>query len=668
MKRYWSAALVVVAAVVAATTAHAQGSAEFGAGIGYEFGVPLGLNRLPGAINTNPGFDGKGESYNHIFSLGAWLAWPRLFSTSFGLRLSFDLASSVGQFRSDPYKSEAIIDTSGALRTLSRRFTVDPTESMLRFGIGTRYTLGSLLIEPGLWSSIRMASNVTWVEEDADTIPSIEGTTSVAIDDRFLSDPFRYGLSLAGSIRIPLSPGLALQPSIYSRFDILAALRDGQGLRSFSGGLGFAVAFDATAAARGGVVEEPAPVAAADTPSRNPAPVLAPSVQLYSGRDGGRDTNSVVIRVEDVVHRLRMPLLPLIFFDRDASSLPARYTRLQRSEAGTFSLASLAGSTPLAVYHSTLNIVGWRLRREPSAHITITGSVSSDEKPQLAGLRAQSVAAYLRDVWDIDEERIEVREKIHTGSGNAERQVELSATVASILAPVGTQWIARDLVMPAIGAVPMISPESAVGSWTITITQQGRQVARYSDRDSGKPEEQGIILPVPTFRDTPPPLVATLVVIDAAGRRSVAMDTLPILWDSVALQPEGVTKSGRERLRVLLPGNEREDAIPAANDMLFQSLTANVRTGARVRISPLAGDGARGVSTVAARADATGLVARDLLAELNSRGIRLSGLQIEPMPSAESWGASNAPEKSFFSAGTEIVVEQEVDGGGASSP
>jgi hypothetical protein len=657
-------------ALAVTANAYAQGSAEFGAGIGYEFGVPLGLDRLPGAINTNPGFAGRGESYNHIFSLGASLAWPQLFSQSFGFRMSFDLASSLGQFQSSAYESDAIIDGTGTLRTVPRRFTIDLNESMLRFGVGARYTIGSLLIEPGIWSSIRMASNVTWVEEDADTIPSIDGTTIVAADDRFLSDPFRYGLSLAGSIRLPLTPGLALQPSIYSRFDILAALRDQQGLRAFSGGVGFSVAFDATAAARGTVQEEPPPVVAIDTASSNRAPLLAASVQLYSGRDGSRDTNGVIIRAEDVVHRLRMPLLPVILFDRNASSLPAHYARLQRSDVGTFSLASLAGSSPVEVYHSTLDIIGWRLRREPSARITLTGSASRDEKPQLAGLRAQSVAAYLRDVWDIYDDRIEVREKIYTGagSGNAERQVELSSTVASVLAPVGTQWIARDLVMPPIGATPVLSPESAVGSWTITIAQEGRQIARYSDSDSGGAAEHSIILPVPTLRDAPPPLVATLVVIDAAGRRRVVMDTLPILWDSQALQSEGGATRGRERLRVLLTGDAQEGGIPTANDMLFQSLAANVRSGARVRISPLAGDGGNGISPVAARADATSLVARDLLAELNNRGIRLSGLQIDPMPSAESWSGPNASERSFFSAGTEIIVEQEVEGGGSTSP
>jgi hypothetical protein len=150
--------------------------------------------------------------------------------------------------------------------------------------------------------------------------------------------------------------------------------------------------------------------------------------------------------------------------------------------------------------------------------------------------------------------------------------------------------------------------------------------------------------------------------------RHSAMDTLPILWDSQVLQSAGEATRGRERLRVLLPGSEREGAIPAANDMLFRSLSANVRSGARVRISPLAGDGGNGISTVAARADATSLVARDLLAALNNRGIRLSGLQIDPIPSAESWSPSNAPERSFFANGTEIIVEQEMDGGGGTSP
>jgi hypothetical protein len=292
--------------------------------------------------------------------------------------------------------------------------------------------------------------------------------------------------------------------------------------------------------------------------------------------------------------------------------------------------------------------------RERSATITIAGTDAAGERKGSGMERARSVAGYLRRVWGIEERRMKIVERNEQSTGVRGRQVQITSNDADITAPIATQWIARNLVAPSIGATPVIRAEAGIRNWTMTIMQNGERLARYDKDDMGRGIGRGVVLPVPAAGSKPAPLVATLVVRDSAGGETIAVDTLPIIW--AESRGDERVSGGRERIRVLFAGTEGDAPARAANRLLFQSLAAHVRPDARVVITPLATR--QGIQQNGNAPDSVALIARDLLAELRARGIRLSELHIESDPSDSAEGLIGVGNENVVLAGAEVVVEQ----------
>jgi outer membrane protein OmpA-like peptidoglycan-associated protein len=109
------------------------------------------------------------------------------------------------------------------------------------------------------------------------------------------------------------------------------------------------------------------------------------------------------------------PLRNSVFFDMGSSNVPSRYVYLTPSQAMAFKEANLQNTQPdnlnngrsarqLAVYHNVLNIVGDRLRNNPSSAITLVGS--SDNNPTEGKLMAENIKEYLVSNFGINSTRI----------------------------------------------------------------------------------------------------------------------------------------------------------------------------------------------------------------------------------------------------------------------
>lgn len=145
------------------------------------------------------------------------------------------------------------------------------------------------------------------------------------------------------------------------------------------------------------------------------------------------------------------PLLSYIFFEEGEANIPDRY-QLFDSPAQTqmFNDTTIAGGT-LDKYYHILNIYGFRLLKHPEVKLTIVGNndgVTPEEKREgLSQERAQNVYNYLKDVWNISEDRLklEYRDKPKMPSGYEQdpelgkaenRRVELIADEWEIVKPV----------------------------------------------------------------------------------------------------------------------------------------------------------------------------------------------------------------------------------------
>ena len=165
------------------------------------------------------------------------------------------------------------------------------------------------------------------------------------------------------------------------------------------------------------------------------------------------DISTITIK-ETEINRLQ-PLLPFVFFDEDSFTIPSRYRLLQEHEASTFDINGLTSQSKLEVYWSLLDIIGYRLQKNPTASITLTGcnAHKGNEKNNidLSRKRAEQVRLYLHTIWHIPVERCSINARnlpnnasiSHAGyeqdisdAQQENRRVEISSDNFSILEPV----------------------------------------------------------------------------------------------------------------------------------------------------------------------------------------------------------------------------------------
>lgn len=104
-------------------------------------------------------------------------------------------------------------------------------------------------------------------------------------------------------------------------------------------------------------------------------------------------------------------LLPMLFFDEGKGSLPGRYVLYSSpAETNGFTEDTLSGT--MNAYYNYLNIMGLRLRNNPSTTIKLVGTNSQDAADEksvdLSRQRAESAKKYLVDIWGIQPNRITV--------------------------------------------------------------------------------------------------------------------------------------------------------------------------------------------------------------------------------------------------------------------
>ncbi|MEO6047186.1 MAG: OmpA family protein, partial [Candidatus Kapaibacterium sp.] len=166
------------------------------------------------------------------------------------------------------------------------------------------------------------------------------------------------------------------------------------------------------------------------------------------GKDG-KISDTMVFRENKLITTQLRPLLTYLFFDRGDSAIPERYVRRTRAQITSFNENALKNLGTLDIYHNLLDIIGARMRRNPTAAITVTGmqpDASAERgKFSLADARARGVKNYLIDIWKISPDRIAIATRgepvavtnPETEEGAAEnRRVEISSAVYQITEPV----------------------------------------------------------------------------------------------------------------------------------------------------------------------------------------------------------------------------------------
>lgn len=235
---------------------------------------------------------------------------------------------------------------------------------------------------------------------------------------------------------------------------------------------------------------------AARTPEETRISVRA--VQIDSNNN---ESDNLYIKVEDFITYNMRPLLNYIFFDENSLAIPNRYIRLDKNETSKFSINKLHNLNSLETYYQALNIIGKRLQDNPKANITITGTNSNfrDEKgnTELSEQRANNVANYLINVWNIEENRIKIvarnlpkdasRSDIPEGE-EENRRVEITSNENSIFEPVFTIDTTRLLNSTKFKFINEVSSEFEIKRWDLDILQN-EQIIKSFQGDGLPPNE-----------------------------------------------------------------------------------------------------------------------------------------------------------------------------------
>ncbi len=213
------------------------------------------------------------------------------------------------------------------------------------------------------------------------------------------------------------------------------------------------------------------------------------------GVDSDNNENPIAtLKIEEFLSTNMFPVLNYVFFEDNSSQIPIRYNKIEKSESANFNIKQLFNLSTIESYYHLLNIIGFRMSKEPSTRIILTGCNSDDgiekNNMELSENRANSVKKYLVNIWGIDEKRIETKfrnlpekpSNTATEDGIAEnRRVEIkSATDFPITSPVVISDTLRQSNPPTIRFNLNSKTDYEMKSWKLAILQDNQILKEFS--------------------------------------------------------------------------------------------------------------------------------------------------------------------------------------------
>lgn len=324
------------------------------------------------------------------------------------------------------------------------------------------------------------------------------------------------------------------------------------------------------------------------------SPTLAVDFRT-SGSGGDQPLTTIRIQELDVVESY--PLLPQIFFDSASTEVVSTGQRmLTPAEAQQFFMNNLQRDQ-IQVYSQLLNVIGSRMQQDAQAVLTILGTTDNvgAEKDNLAiaEARANSVRAYLHDVWGIAEQRLQVKRRLvpvnhanlESDEGRAEnRRVELSSSSLTTFEPV--EFRERDVIVtPSVASlVPAVSNGEGIVRWSSEIEQGGRILASASGTGVPSTPLNWKSGDQETAPRTDKPVVGLLTVENVLGQSVTVADTVTI--DFVSMQLMKSMQEGGKRVEryslIVFDYNSAE--LNPANRKVMDQVRSRIEPTSKVTI------------------------------------------------------------------------------------
>lgn len=564
---------------------------------GYEVGWELG--RFPVFAGSPECGEFTSGSASSLFG-GIGFSYGSLFSERLGIAMRLSWGEAEGAFIAEPHEPLVIVDTArGLLPQVQHEYRFNSTWEMGRADLLLDYRpLDRLSLRPGVWLGIRRSAQLTQsdniVNEPLYRFDAGATERPMLGGEQLTVTSLALGFSGSITYHLRMTPWLWLAPELSFHGEV-TSVASNAAWRTLTAGGGIGVMFDLTP-------REPAPPPPAqplaDT-SSNPPPApprasLRASLDLYGIDESGARLPSATIRINEVLHRVRAPLLGPIYFDRGSSELPARYVRYRRDDADRFSVDSLADLDLDALHAHALNLLGVRMRDYPDATINLIGYRSAGEPVALAGERAHHVRRYLHETWGIDTTRIVVIARTGAARGRTEegrsetRKVQITSTASAIAEPMIIDRMARSFDPPLIALDPMIDSSATIREWTIVLSYDGKEVGRYASGDTANEESSSVQWQIPDNRSDMAHsfLVAEFTVQDSSGSQVSSRTQTPLTFERTFRIVEMIGEGARERVHYsLLPFAHNAVTLDNRNQQVVREIADDIRVGARVIVA-----------------------------------------------------------------------------------
>lgn len=475
-------------------------------------------------------------------------------------------------------------------------------------GVAMEYALSGLTVSAAPW--LKLPVSRLFQEEERITSGNAVFTESllstIQVREGDVHTPAIVpGLSFGVGYSYTLKNNLILRPLVTADFPLVSMSSEPENSWNMvSLGAGLQIAFDLTSPP----IPEPEPPVVVEV-HRTPAPVpsraiLTASISAVGLTDDGREIPEPTLLVEKLRITEVLPTLNYIFFDDGMSSIPTRYVQQPLGGAPVLEESSLFAANALEIHHHVLDILGKRLRQDPTAAVTLVGTrslTSPNDAAQTSALslaRARSVKEYLVSIWGIEPARISIRSRdlpenpsedatLHGQSEN--RRVEVIPNKPSIIAPLWTQRVERVATPPRIQFSPDIISEAGVVSATIVVRQR-EQVLQTFDALTGGPAGEHLWRltesSMPNGQDS---LVYDLLVIDSQGNRAQASGVIRLrqLQRETDVKKADLAKDGRkvEKYSLILFDYSSSQLAHKQADTIIGYVAKNLSPDARLVIT-----------------------------------------------------------------------------------
>ncbi|NNG01590.1 MAG: OmpA family protein [Desulfobacteraceae bacterium] len=187
------------------------------------------------------------------------------------------------------------------------------------------------------------------------------------------------------------------------------------------------------------------------------------------------------INIEEITTIDSSPLLNYVYFDTGQGEISPKYKLFARQgETDGFSSETLKSA--IEKHYHVLNIIGHRMRTYPHTRIRLIGCNANvgEEKGRLdlSKTRAESVKSYLRYLWAISPDRIDIESRnlpeqpssSRSEQGTMENQrVEIRSDNPEMLDTLKTTYVEKVCDATDIQISPQIKAEADITSWKIVV-------------------------------------------------------------------------------------------------------------------------------------------------------------------------------------------------------